>query len=81
MQPPWHAAFMTLENISHGEIEAVNKYFSIFFPMPEPSSRVAKRSEISQGGRAKGPCSFLVEFGDGSGTKASDRDQDLPAGH
>lgn len=58
---PRQAPFMTSENASHGEVEAGNKQFSVFFPKPELSEKVRKRSEISRGGRAKGPCSLLAE--------------------
>lgn len=58
---PWHSPGMTSENVSHGEVEAANKYFSIFFLKPDLSMKVSKRSEISRGGGAKGPCSPLAE--------------------
>ena len=61
MRPPWQAPFMASEDISHGEVEAANKYFSIFFPEPELSKKVGMRSYTSQGGRAKGPCSLPAE--------------------
>lgn len=58
---PWHAPFTASENASHGEVEAANKYFSIFFPESELSKKVSNKSEISWDGSKKGPCFLLPE--------------------
>lgn len=58
---PWHAPFTASENASHGEVEAANKYFSIFFPESELSKKVSNKSEISWDGSEKGPCFLLPE--------------------
>jgi hypothetical protein len=83
--PPWQASFRTSKDVSHGEVELVNKYFSISFlsicfSKSEPSSRVDTRSEVSHSDRAKGPCSFLQRL-ETTQVQATGGDRDRPSGH